>query len=484
MNNLTNNHSKITFWGWFFTLSFVGLLSLPRLVSEGMFGDGINFSALAKNLAEGRGTYWAPWFSHFHWLPYVRTDAFYEHPPGLWWIQSWFFKILGNHWSTEKIYCFVVLVLTIWMMNSLWKTVFKGDSLKLSLAWLPIFLWYLIPTINWGIPNNMLEVTMSLCCLAAVLGVAKANNAQNDVHFSLWMVFCGLLTTLAFCVKGVVGLFPLAVPFFLIHQQTFRRNLLGLLPTLVFALLFGAMWSNAPARNFWTVWFETQVASSIAGTREMGDKAWLGYLNLPVLSFFELLPAACITLLLHWLSRKYKNEQENKSYIGWFFLIFAAAYFPLLVSIKQKMYYAVPSLPYLTMAAVAFIAVPVFSLFQKWINAPVGFKYIKGITWALLTGLLLFTPTKVGKKVREKHVFETMNAMTPIFPDGGVFYIDSVSMEDFVYHSYFMRYHRWEVTNNPNLTNNALVLPNTDPDFPKKLESLGFKPINRVVYQK
>jgi hypothetical protein len=486
MNNFYNNDSKLSFWGWFLALSFVGLLALPRLVSQGMFADGINFSALALNLAEGRGTYFAPWFSQFHWLPYVRTDAFYEHPPGLWWIQSWFFKALGPHWSTEKIYCFVVLVLTVLVMNLLWKTVFKDDVVKKSLAWLPVFLWYLIPTINWGTPNNMLEVTMSLCCLTAILCVAKANNASSDLYFGAFLLMSGLFTTLAFCVKGVVGLFPLAAPFFSIHKQTLRRTLLSILPTTVFLLFFGAMWNYPPARNFWTVWFETQVASSIAGTREMGEKNWLGYLNLPIMSFFELLPSTCVLLLLIWLSRNFQEKKNaNKtSFAWWFFLVFASAFFPLLISIKQKMYYAVPALPYLTMAGVAFFAVPLTKLFQKWLDSIHGFKYIKGVTFALLAGSLLYTPTQIGRIAREKHVFDTMNAMTPIFPDGGVFLVDSVSMADFVYHSYFMRFHRWEITNDVNLTKNALILPHGDSLFPKKLDELGFKSINKVVYQK
>ena len=41
---------------------FVLTMFLPRVVKKGMFGDGLLYSSISRNLAEGRGTYWKPFF--------------------------------------------------------------------------------------------------------------------------------------------------------------------------------------------------------------------------------------------------------------------------------------------------------------------------------------------------------------------------------------------------------------------------------------
>ena len=36
---------------------------VPRLVQRGMFVDGVTYSSMARNLAEGRGHFWAPYYT-------------------------------------------------------------------------------------------------------------------------------------------------------------------------------------------------------------------------------------------------------------------------------------------------------------------------------------------------------------------------------------------------------------------------------------
>lgn len=45
------------------------------MTQRGMFGDGLLYAAIAKNLAHGVGTFWAPVLSSTTYAP------FREHPP-------------------------------------------------------------------------------------------------------------------------------------------------------------------------------------------------------------------------------------------------------------------------------------------------------------------------------------------------------------------------------------------------------------------
>src|SRR5262245_12228702 len=64
---------------------------VPRVAHRGMFVDGVTYASVARNLAEGRGRFWAP--------SYTATlyPEFYEHPPLGFWLQSRWFRLLGDH---------------------------------------------------------------------------------------------------------------------------------------------------------------------------------------------------------------------------------------------------------------------------------------------------------------------------------------------------------------------------------------------------
>ena len=49
--------------------------TVPRLAHRGMFVDGVTYASIARNLAEGRGTFWTP--------SYTATiyPQFHDHPP-------------------------------------------------------------------------------------------------------------------------------------------------------------------------------------------------------------------------------------------------------------------------------------------------------------------------------------------------------------------------------------------------------------------
>ena len=65
-------------------------LLLPSMATIGMFMDGTIYAAISRNLAEGVGTMWALHFSA------GLFPVFREHPPLVFWLQSFFFRLLGD----------------------------------------------------------------------------------------------------------------------------------------------------------------------------------------------------------------------------------------------------------------------------------------------------------------------------------------------------------------------------------------------------
>jgi hypothetical protein len=50
-------------------------LTLPRMAQRGMFSDGLVYATIARNMAIGVGSLWAPNYTQTAW------SEFYEHPP-------------------------------------------------------------------------------------------------------------------------------------------------------------------------------------------------------------------------------------------------------------------------------------------------------------------------------------------------------------------------------------------------------------------
>ena len=128
---------------------FVGLLILP-LVQEGMFFDGVTYSAISKNMANGYGSFWNPHYTK------VLYSNFHEHPPLVFIIQSFFFRLLGDGFYTERLFCLLMALLTVFGIVKCWALLSDDAEMK-SYYWLPILFWLLVPMVSWSYKNNLLE---------------------------------------------------------------------------------------------------------------------------------------------------------------------------------------------------------------------------------------------------------------------------------------------------------------------------------------
>ncbi|MGK0366790.1 MAG: 4-amino-4-deoxy-L-arabinose transferase-like glycosyltransferase, partial [Saprospiraceae bacterium] len=109
-----------------FTLAIFIVLIVPLLVQDGMFMDGVLYAAVAKNQAEGFGSFWQPIFTDTWNKHGVHT--FHEHPPLVFGIQSLFFKILGTSIYVERFYSFLTAFFTAWLIHLNWKIIFQNQK--------------------------------------------------------------------------------------------------------------------------------------------------------------------------------------------------------------------------------------------------------------------------------------------------------------------------------------------------------------------
>ena len=115
---------------------FLGICA-PTLWTEGMFMDGLYYAAIARNLSEGVGSFWA-----LH-LTNCSFPVFNEHPPLAIWLQSLMFYCIGDNLFIERIYSLSTFIVTGFIIHLIWKEI---TNIKLQhLSWVPLFLWIIIP---------------------------------------------------------------------------------------------------------------------------------------------------------------------------------------------------------------------------------------------------------------------------------------------------------------------------------------------------
>ena len=174
------------------------MLISGSLLTTGMFMDGLIYGNVADNMASGLCTFWHPMHS-----PSLHAD-FYEHPPLVMGLLALFYKVLGTHVWVTRLFTMVTTVLTAWLTVRLWVRL----GYERRTGWLPLLLWVLIPAMTRNAHDNMLECTMVIFVLAAVLCLLHYDSRRR----LLWAAAGGAMLYCAFLCKGFTGLYPFALP--------------------------------------------------------------------------------------------------------------------------------------------------------------------------------------------------------------------------------------------------------------------------------
>lgn len=284
--------------------------------------DGLYYANIARNMAEGQGSFWAPFFSPAQ--PY-----FQGHPPLAFALQSLFFRVLGDFFWVDRLYPYALLLGHLLLFRAF------AQGLKTSGTWLAL-LSLAIPLWSWAFQENILELSLSFFALAATYWLWAYPQHWYSSLIAGFLVLAALLS------KGLPALFVLALPLWAWLSLRDRSLVQAFGQSLVLMLLGPgslvlAYFSWPAAGQFLQDYVHTQLYASLSGQHMANAQRW--YLLSAL--FEELLPLLLFGLMYFWRSR-----QKPNSLTIFFIGIGLMASLPLLVSPKQLRFYLFPALPY------------------------------------------------------------------------------------------------------------------------------------------
>lgn len=428
---------------------------LPRLVTQGLFADGLLYSSIARNLAEGGGSWWSPFFSSGYWLDGMPT-TYFENPPAFLWFESLFFRLLGDGWWVEKFVSLLVTVLNASLIVAVWRAAADLFSLPKNMAWLALLGWYFIPRVIWGNPNNLMDPFQLVFCLAGLLFFLM--NLRNNRP--VFLLLAGLAVFGGILAKGPVVLYLLAAPglfwlffnekcsFFTAVRQTAVIAFTGL--GSFAALLF----FNPAARLFFDNYWQQRLRSVILGSRP--DSHLEGWQRLEILETLAVEIAPLVSLLaLFFLVWKWQNRANptarfapilNWKLAAFFAFLGLAGSLPIVASAKQSGIYLLPSLPVFALTW-SFASL---HFFEKWMkNGQFSIKINRILTVlaiGLLVGACLNIASIAGKPGREKPLLANIELLKNRIPPGSQVGVCAATNASFVSHCYLQRFLKVELT--------------------------------------
>jgi hypothetical protein len=503
MSKVTNTNEKnTTFAPMFsrrhfpfqlFTLAFIAAMFFPRVLPEGMFPDGLTYASIARNMAEGRGGFWSPFFSSSFWIPFQGNQyEFYGHPTLCMGLLSLLFRVVGDHWFVEKFYCILVWLVSVWLVIKLWQSVGRDKQLW----WLPVWTWYMMPAILWSYPNLVLDNTMAVFSISATLILisdfrfqisASSRNPKSEIRNP---ILAGLLLHLAFLTKGPVGLFPMVIP---IIYWLFYRDKISLQNAVFQSLTIGitcfgtlALWYfYAPAKAFWVKYFNTQLMSSIGKTDQTEAYTWLDYLYIPKEILVQSVAFLIVGLVLFAFSKlkktafQFDNEATKKA--AFFATTGLSGSLPMMISHKASSYFLLPSLPFFVVGACLFLEPTISVWVEKFALSPPKTLRANWFVGVVTFSVILYSLAQIGRVGREQNIIHDAKILRGGIPMDAKIAVSDSMMKHFNYHGYFQRYNRWELTK-PSDTTAHFFIDETGVSRMTELDSVvqvwGFKKVN------
>lgn len=452
-------------------------LIMPSIVQQGMFMDGIQYAIVSKNLAIGKGTFWLPFLSD-SWNRH-GINYFLEHPPLVYFLQSYFFKFFGNGYCTEKIYSVFTFIVCAILINKIWLHLFKNEPELIKYSWLPILIWLIIPSVHWAFVNNMHENTVSIFVLGSILFSLKAINNFKlyDVIISGILIFCATLC------KGLPGMYPLL--FFIIYGFCYENINIKRVITYTFILVaililtytFIILLNNEALFSL-KFYIQNRLFDRLTNDHLVEYRFsiifWL---------FTDLLvPFILVIVLLFIFKLKtffnsgtivYKND------ILFFILLGLAGVIPLAFTHVQRAVYFMPALPLFAIAISLFLVNGISNLIYKInINSKL---YINSnyFICILCIGLITYNIFLVGKIERDGIEINEANLISKVVLSDATLIVEPETYTNWALQFYLLRNHNITINCNKGSSNFFLYKKNSLLDSTIKVSKLN---LNSTIY--
>jgi hypothetical protein len=336
MNQFKKSSSKWILPAFAFSVYY--LIVGYKLLRWGIHGDGIEYASVARNLAEGWGSFWQPY------LDDTIHPVFHEHPPLVFWIQSIFFKLFGDGIHFEAFYGFFAGILILFCTALIWRQVRRDFKLESVGIWWPILLLLSLPMFTYLSQVNRIVYTFAIfAVMATYFSYMSIAAAKHAVVFSL---LAGILIYLGFIAKGPAAFFTFAVPAlgWLALRIKFSRAIVAtLLALAAFALLFaGTSYLYPESLQFWKKFWQAQVMSSLASERSPGDTRWY----IPERWAAEMIVAVMIAVFFKFITKTPLRRIRFNRPALFFLLVALAGSLPFLISLRQHARYIFQSFPF------------------------------------------------------------------------------------------------------------------------------------------
>lgn len=404
------------------------IIVFKDLFSNGMFLDGLIYSTVSKNLANGLGTFWNPHFTS------TFLTEFHEHPPLAFGIQSIFYRILGESRYIDKLYSLLTVMIAGYIIVRIWK------NLGFRNGWLPLFLWILTPTVFWASYNNLLENTLTIFTSLSVLFCLK--NQKSNNYFFIFL--SGIMLSLGFLTKGFVAFFPWTFPFLLwlfLKQKTFGKMAIESALIFVFTItpLILLVLLVPDAGLSLKKYIDGQVINSLKNIITVDSR-----FDIIKRLFFELIPSACLCILFVIWIRIKKNPaiyiKENIAKTGMFVSLGLTGVLPIMISMKQSGFYIIPTYPFFAIATAAFIYPFIDSLIISINYESKNFIFFKWIAYGLFFTGIILSLSSTNRFSRDKEKITDTYIILPEIPEGTVININPEMFDDFRLHAYYGRF--------------------------------------------
>lgn len=421
-----------------FTALVLVLFFLPDGLQHGLFMDGIQYAVISRNLAEGQGSFWFPFLSST-WSR-GGVNAFLEHPPLFYYLESMFYRIFGDHYVTEKLFCFCNLFLSVIFIHSIWKILFRSNQSLQALSWLPVLLWFITPTVSWVFRNNLIENSLSVFILASVYFSLKALH-QDNLQKWLYLLLAGTLIFCSSLIKGLPGFFSVLLP---LLYCIFERKIVfskALLQSVILigipSLFYLILWLYKPAaRESLGFYLEQRLLNRIQNDPTVSN-------NFSVLFWLlsDLAPALGLLFLLY-LGLKpnpSKFSSDNKKTVLIFLALALAGVLPLCLTRVQREMYYVPAIPFFAIAFAVWIAPALqekLLTLNRKITTKAGYVII-----ICLCVWLMFSAFKIGGDARDHKVLEDVRAIGRIVGKENALYAPLEVYARWDLQFYLLRYH-------------------------------------------
>jgi 4-amino-4-deoxy-L-arabinose transferase-like glycosyltransferase len=442
MNKLLSRSDDSQFPFWIFTISVFIIAVLPSLIQDGMFIDGTQYAAVSKNMANGLGTFWAPYLSQ-NWYQNIYamgSNVFLENPPLVYAIQGLFFKIFGDSLYTERIYGLFVALTAIFLVANIWKLVSRRNKDIQKLSWLPVLFWVSMPIVFRSYQMNVQENTMGVFILASVYFVLKG--LENSKRSYLYILLGGILIFLASLCKGVTALFPLttvAIYWLSGGKIKFPKVIvLSLILLAIPVLLYILVLLNDTALESLSFYYHSRLLERINNLPVVNSHLYIIFRLL-----LDLLPAIIVTGIIYFTQRKklsFSKHMEERRHIIFFLLMGLAGSFPLALTLVQREFYLGPSLPFYALAFALFVSIYVVDGLKKFSQNTQFFTLFRVLAISLLIGGLIYTGLQIGNAGRDQDILHDTYMFGEIIEKGTRVHLVESQEDHWSFELYLTRY--------------------------------------------